>query len=74
MQELIKYGINKDMVFLVLFILSIGAMSYLVRWTLVTSKEREERYITTIEKLTGKLDKLDIIELVLNDIKQVIRR
>jgi len=62
------------MVFLVLFILSIGAMSYLVRWTLVTSKEREERYITTIEKLTGKLDKLDIIELVLNDIKQVIRR
>lgn len=71
MESLIQYGIDNDMVFLVLFVLSIGGLSWLIRWILKTNDDRESRYITTIEKLS---DSLEVVKDVQHSVERIERK
>lgn len=92
-----EYALKTNNIILLFLILACGGLVYLARWVLVTSKDREERYINlvaqkeeeakerekaaierenryiaTIEKLTEKLGKLDIVWEAVKDIKQTL--
>lgn len=67
MESLIKYGIDNNIIFLSLFVMSIGGLSWLIKWILHTNDEREGRYITTIEKLSDNLE-------VVNDVRTSVER
>jgi len=66
-ESLIKYGIDNNIIFLSLFVMSIGGLSWLIKWILHTNDEREGRYITTIEKLSDNLE-------VVNDVRTSVER
>jgi len=67
LESLIKYGIDNNIIFLSLFVMSIGGLSWLIKWILHTNDEREGRYITTIEKLSDNLE-------VVNDVRTSVER
>jgi hypothetical protein len=68
---LIKYGVDNNLIFLSLFVLSIGGLSWLVKWILKTNDERETRYITTIEKLS---DSLEVVKDVQTSVERIERK
>jgi hypothetical protein len=67
MEQVVEYGLRKDMIFLVLFAISCGGLAWLVKYVLRTSGEREERLIAITETLA---ERLDIVE----DIKTAVGR
>jgi hypothetical protein len=71
LNELVTYGVKNDMIFLVLFTLSVGGLSWLVKWILKTNDEREKRYISTIESLSLKLD---IVKDIQKSVKHIEKR
>lgn len=71
MDTLIKYGVDNNLIFLSLFVLSIGGLSWLVKWILKTNDERETRYITTIEKLS---DSLEVVKDVQTSVERIERK
>jgi len=71
LESLIKYGIDNNIIFLSLFVLSIGGLSWLIKWILQTNDEREGRYITTIEKLS---DNLEVIKDVQTSVERIERK
>jgi len=71
LESLIKYGIDNNIIFLSLFVLSIGGLSWLIKWILQTNDEREGRYITTIEKLA---DNLEVIKDVQTSVERIERK
>lgn len=71
MEALIKYGIDNNLIFLSLFVLSIGGLIWLVKWILRTNDERETRYIVTIEKLS---DSLEVVKDVQTSVERIERK
>lgn len=71
MESLIKYGIDNNIIFLSLFVLSIGGLSWLIRWILRTNDDRENRYITTIDKLS---DSLEVVKDVKTSVERIERK
>ena len=63
----ILYGLKRDMIFFVLFIIACGGLAWLVRWVLVTSGKREERLIAAMEQLA---ERFGIVE----DVKEAVGR
>jgi len=68
---LIKYGIENNLIFLSLFVLSIGGLIWLVKWILRTNDERETRYIITIEKLSVSLE---VVKEVQTSVERIERK
>ena len=71
MDALIKYGIENNLIFLSLFVLSIGGLIWLVKWILRTNDERETRYIITIEKLSVSLE---VVKEVQTSVERIERK
>lgn len=71
MDALIKYGIENNLIFLSLFVLSIGGLTWLVKWILRTNDERETRYIITIEKLSVSLE---VVKEVQTSVERIERK
>lgn len=71
MESLIKYGIDNNIIFLSLFVMSIGGLSWLIKWILHTNDEREGRYITTIEKLSVNLE---VVKEVQTSVERIERK
>jgi hypothetical protein len=72
MTDLLKYALNNNSIFLALLIVACGGLTYLTRWVLVTSRDREAylqkanddreaRYVETIRDMTDKLGVIDVI-------------
>jgi len=71
MDSLIKYGIDNNIIFLSLFVLSIGGLAWLIKWILQTNDERETRYIATIDKLS---DSLEVVKDVKTSVERIERK
>ena len=71
MESLIKYGVDNNVVFLSLFVLSIGGLAWLIKWILKTNDDRENRYITTIDKLS---DSLEVVKDVKTSVERIERK
>lgn len=71
MDRLIQYGIENNLIFLSLFVLSIGGLTWLVKWILKTNDERESRYIATIDKLS---DSLEVVKDVKTSVERIERK
>lgn len=65
--QIIQYGLQKDMIFLVLFVVACGGLAWLVKYVLRTSGEREARLIAVTETLAQKLG-------IVEDIKSAMGR
>ena len=63
MDQIVKYGLDKDLIFLALFAIACGGLAWLVRWVLVTSGDREARLIGVTETLAGKLGIVEDIKV-----------
>lgn len=72
MTDLLKYALNNNSIFLALLIVACSGLTYLTRWVLVTSRDRESylqkanddreaRYVETIRDMTEKLGVIDVI-------------
>lgn len=72
MQDILKYALNNNSIFLALLIVACCGLTYLTRWVLVSSRdremylqkmndEREVRYVETIRDMTEKLGVIDVI-------------
>jgi len=60
---MIDWGLNKDMIFFVLFI-------FLFYWVLKKNDEREKRYINTIETLGKQLGIVEDIKLAIDRMEE----
>jgi len=67
MVDIMGYALNNDMIFLALFMLTVGGLVWLVRWILKTNDEREKRYIAVIDEQAKNLS-------VVFDIKESVER
>lgn len=63
-----EYALKTNNVILVFLILACAGLVYLVRWVLVTSRDREERYIATIDKLS---EKFSIVERIKEAVERI---
>ena len=64
---ILEYALKTDNLILIFLVVTCASLAYLVRWTLITSSAREERYISTIANLTEKF-------AVLQGIKEAVER
>lgn len=67
MENIMSYALDNDMIFLALFVLTVGGLVWLVRWILKTNDEREKRYISVIDEQAKHLS-------VVFDIKESVER
>ncbi|MBM7095004.1 hypothetical protein JSY36_04460 [Bacillus sp. H-16] len=73
--SLISYGIQTGLgIFGLLFVMLLGTAIYGVRWVFKMNNEREQRYISVIEKQADSLKSLDEAQRDIKQIKEYIYR
>jgi hypothetical protein len=79
--QILDYGLKTDNLILIFLVVTCLALTYLVRWTLMTSTnrenkyiEREEKYISTIDNLTGKFTMLETVKEAVERIEHQVMK
>ncbi|GAB6174514.1 hypothetical protein JCM15765_39920 [Paradesulfitobacterium aromaticivorans] len=71
MESVVTYALDNDMIFLALFILTVGGLVWLVRWILRTNDDREKRYITVIDE---QAKNFSVVKEIKESVERIERR